>query len=149
MKSLFEESAKAEILSRVDQLSPEATRQWGKMQVSQMVCHCARALEMAMGTINPKRAFIGRILGPIFKGKYSDDSAFGKNSPTSTELIVGNSPDFEQEKKRLKDLINQFSSKGESGTTKHPHPFFGPLTPVEWGKGMYKHLDHHLKQFSA
>jgi Protein of unknown function (DUF1569) len=149
MKSLFEESAKIEMLNRVDQLLPNAARQWGKMDVSQMVCHCARALEMAMGTINPKRAFIGRILGPIFKGQYSDDSAFGKNSPTSNELIVGNSPDFEQEKKRLKDLINQFSSNGEAGATKHPHPFFGPLTPAEWGKGMYKHLDHHLKQFSA
>jgi hypothetical protein len=149
MKSLFDESAKAEILSRVDKLSQNAARQWGKMQVSQMVCHCAKGLEMAMGTINPKRVFIGRILGPIFKGKYSDESAIGKNSPTSSDLIVDNNPNFELEKKRLKDLINQFSANGEAGATKHPHPFFGPLTPVEWGKGMYKHLDHHLKQFSA
>lgn len=149
MKSLFEEAAKTEILNRVDKLSPQATRLWGKMQVSQMLGHCSKGLDMAMGTINPRRAFIGKILGPLFKGKYSDDSPFGKNSPTSAELIVDASPDFEQEKMRLKDLINRFSANGEGATTKHPHPFFGSLTGAEWGKGMYKHLDHHLKQFNA
>jgi hypothetical protein len=28
-------------------------------------------------------------------------------------------------------------------------PFFGPLTSLEWSTGMYKHLDHHLKQFGV
>jgi hypothetical protein len=150
MKSLFEESAKAEILNRIDSVSEQATRQWGKMNVSQMLCHCGHGLEMAMGTVKPKRAFIGRILGPLFKNKYSDDSSIGKNSPTATELITtASSPEFDNEKSRLRSLVTQFSNKGEAGVTKHPHPFFGSLTPVEWGKGMYKHLDHHLKQFSA
>ena len=149
MKSLFEEAAKNEILNRLDKLSPQSTRLWGKMQVSQMVYHCGRALDMAMGTINPKRVFMGKILGFLLKSKYSDESPFGKNGPTSIELRVDSLPDFELERKRLKDLINRFSANGEPGTTKHPHPFFGSLTPTEWGKGMYKHLDHHLKQFNA
>jgi hypothetical protein len=150
MKSLFEESTREEILKRVDLVSLQSARQWGKMDVSQMLSHCSHALEMAMGTINPKRALIGKILGPLFKHKYSDDSSIGKNSPTATELITTtSSPQFEKEKNRLKDLVIQFSNNGEAHVTKHPHPFFGPLTSVEWGKGMYKHIDHHLKQFSA
>ena len=31
----------------------------------------------------------------------------------------------------------------------HPHTFFGSLTADEWSLLMYKHLDHHLTQFSA
>jgi hypothetical protein len=150
MKSLFEESAREEILSRIDLVSLQSVKQWGKMDVSQMLSHCSHALEMARGTINPQRALMGKILGPLFKHKYSDDSSIGKNSPTATELITTtSSPQFDQEKSRLKELVTQFSNKGEACVTKHPHPFFGPLTPVEWGKGMYKHLDHHLKQFNA
>lgn len=150
MKSLFEESTRLEIVKRIDSVSRQSARQWGKMNVSQMLSHCGHGLDMAMGTINPRRVFLGKILGPLFKHKYSDDSSIGKNSPTSNELITtAYSPDFEKEKDRLKDLVTRFSNNGEAGVTKHPHPFFGPLTPAEWGKGMYKHLDHHLKQFSA
>jgi hypothetical protein len=29
------------------------------------------------------------------------------------------------------------------------HSFFGRLTPEEWATLMYKHLDHHLRQFGA
>ncbi|MFD1127776.1 DUF1569 domain-containing protein [Paenibacillus provencensis] len=29
----------------------------------------------------------------------------------------------------------------------NPHPFFGKLTSEEWSIGLYKHLDHHLKEF--
>ena len=29
------------------------------------------------------------------------------------------------------------------------HPFFGAMTSEEWSVLMYKHLDHHLRQFGA
>ena len=147
MKSLFEEATKVELLNRIDSISPQATRLWGMMEVSQMLCHCKRALEMACGELNPKRIFIGRIIGPIFKSKYSNEQSFDQSSPTSVELVVRDLPEFEKEKQRLKELVIQFSGGGEAKVTKRPHPFFGPLKPEEWGKGMYKHLDHHLRQF--
>ena len=31
----------------------------------------------------------------------------------------------------------------------NPHSFFGRLTPEEWAVLMYKHVDHHLRQFGA
>ena len=113
-----------------------------------MLAHCGNAFEMAMGILNPKRIFIGRIIGPMFRKKYSDDKPFDQHSPTSDELMITESRDFDAEKKRLVVLLNKFSSGGEAIATNHPHPFFGPLTPREWGIGMYKHIDHHLRQFS-
>lgn len=148
MKSLFEPTTSAEVIDRVQKVSPSSQKQWGKMEVDQMLSHCGNALEMAMGILNPKRIFIGRIIGPMFRKKYSDDKPFDQHSPTSDELKIMGHKDFDAEKKRLIDLIKRFSMGGETIATKHPHPFFGPLTPREWGIGMYKHIDHHLRQFS-
>ncbi len=148
MKSLFEPTTLAEVTERVQKVSPSSPKQWGKMEVDQMLAHCGNALEMAMGIINPKRIFIGRIIGPMFKKKYTDENPFDPNSPTSNELKVTEPKDFDAEKKRLVTLLHKFSSGGEARATTHPHPFFGPLTPREWGIGMYKHVDHHLRQFS-
>jgi len=30
-----------------------------------------------------------------------------------------------------------------------PHVLFGALTRGEWGRWAYRHVDHHLRQFSA
>ena len=149
MKSLFEPEAVAEVMSRLDALAPDAPRGWGKMNVGQMLAHCSAALEMAMGRINPPRALIGRLIGPFFRSLYTNDKPFTKGSPTDAALVMSDEKDFAKERDRLKGLVREFAACGEPKVTKNPHPFFGPLTPAEWGKGMYKHLDHHLKQFGG
>ena len=57
--------------------------------------------------------------------------------------------DFMLERQRLRESIDRFASGGSGICTKHPHFFFGPLTPVEWAVLMYQHLDHHLRQFGV
>jgi hypothetical protein len=149
MKTLFDQTVSSEILSRIEKITTDAKRQWGKMEVDQMLAHCANGLEMACGIIHPKRIFIGRIIGPLFRKKYSDEKPFDQGTPTSDELRITDKRNFEAEKLRLIDLLKKFSAGGERGVTSHPHPFFGLLEPAEWGIGMYKHLDHHLRQFGG
>jgi hypothetical protein len=72
-----------------------------------------------------------------------------KGNPTAKELIVADQRDFRREQEQLKLKIRKFHEGGEGNCTQHPHPFFGALTPYEWSRGMYKHLDHHLRQFGA
>ena len=45
--------------------------------------------------------------------------------------------------------IARFAEAGPAGCTTHPHSFFGRMTPNEWAVLMYKHVDHHLRQFGA
>ena len=149
MKSLFEKDALDEIILRVDQLQPAAQRQWGKMDVSQMMAHCSAALDMASGELILPRLFIGRLIGPFIKPIYANDKPFSRNNPTDPKLVVSDSRDFLREQGLLKAKLRQFHEGGETRCTPHPHPFFGPLTPDQWGRGMYKHLDHHLRQFGA
>jgi hypothetical protein len=147
MKSLLERTTREEILARLETFTPETQRLWGTMDVAQTLAHCASALDMATGRLNPKRTFIGRIIGPLFRANYSNEKPFGKSSPTSDELVIRESRDFNREKEHLRELINSFCEGGLAGITDRPHPFFGPLTKEEWAIGMYKHLDHHFRQF--
>jgi hypothetical protein len=149
MKTLYEKEIVDEVLSRIDKLQPGTQRQWGKMDVAQMMAHCSGALDMASGKLNLPRIFLGRVLGPLIKPVYTNEKPFAKNNPTDKKLVVSDSRDFGREQVQLKERIVRFQQGGESHCTHHPHPFFGSLTPWEWGRGMYKHLDHHLRQFGA
>jgi hypothetical protein len=149
MKNLFEQKTVEEVLSRIDSLQPLSPRQWGKMDVAQMMAHCSRAMDMASGTVNPPRMLMGRLIGSIFKPIFTNEKPFGKNSPTDKELMIADPRDFAREREQLKLRVRRFSDGGEARCTRHPHPFFGSLTPEAWSRGMYKHLDHHLRQFGA
>jgi len=49
MNTIFDENTLGDLVKRLDSLSPQSDRQWGKMSPSQMMEHCYRALEMASG----------------------------------------------------------------------------------------------------
>jgi len=149
MKNLFQREAVDEVISRIDTLQPEAQRQWGKMDVAQMMAHCSGALDMASGKLNPPRMLIGRIIGPLVRPIYTNEKPFSRNNPTDKNLVISDTRDFAREQERLKICVREFHQGGEEKCTRHPHPFFGALTPSEWSRGMYKHLDHHLRQFGA
>ncbi|MFZ3340135.1 MAG: DUF1569 domain-containing protein [Terriglobales bacterium] len=149
MKSLFEQDGAQDAIARIDSLQPASARKWGKMDVAQMMAHCSATLDMASGRLNPPRIFIGRVLGPIFKSNFTNDRPFSKNGPTDKQLKVADARDFAREQERLKANVREFHEGGEAKCTRQPHPFFGPLTAQDWSRGMYKHLDHHLRQFGA
>jgi hypothetical protein len=149
MKNLFEQETVDEVIARIDRLQPSSLRQWGKMDVAQMIAHCSITIDIASGRLNLPRIFLGRLIAPFFKSIYTNEKPFRKNGPTGKELVVADQRDFAREQEQLKLKIRQFYEGGAARCTRHPHPFFGPLTPQAWSRGMYKHLDHHLRQFGA
>ena len=149
IKSIYDQSSVEEIVNRIHQLTPVSEQLWGKMNVSQMVAHCNVGLEVAMGEKTIKRIFIGYILGPLFKSSFYNDNPFQKNLTTAELFLMEGDYDFEKEKNQLIEKVKLFSSNGPEKCTKEPHGFFGHLTPQQWGIGMYKHLDHHLRQFGV
>ena len=149
MKSLFQADAVEEVRSRIDKLQPTTQHLWGKMDVAQMMAHCSATLEVASGRVVLPRMFIGRILGPFVRPFFTNDKPFSKNGPTDKKFVIADKRDFAQEQEQLKGRVRRFHEGGEAQCTKHPHSFFGPLTPQEWATGMYKHLDHHLRQFGV
>jgi Protein of unknown function (DUF1569) len=149
MKTLYEEEAADEMLSRIDKLQPTMQRQWGKMDVAQMLAHCSAAFDMASGKLVLPRLLVGRLIGGFVRPIYSNEKPFSKNNPTDPKLVISDQRDFQREQEQLKLRVREFQEGGEAKCTRYPHPFFGSLTPYEWGRGMYKHLDHHLRQFGV
>ena len=150
MKNLYEAATTEEVKKRIAQLRPDSTRQWGKMNPGQAMAHCAVAMEWAVGDSFPPRMFIGRIFGPLIKSKLiTNDEPMRRNAPTTKSLVMKDDHDLAKEQERLRALVERFATSGPGGCTRHPHTFFGQLTPKEWATLMYKHIDHHLRQFGT
>jgi hypothetical protein len=120
------------------------------MDVAQMLAHCSASIGMAEGNVTPPRILLGRLLGPLAKKSLIlNGEPMRRNSMTEKSVLITDERDFIVEQKRLQESIDRFASGGPGICTKHPHFFFGPLTPVEWSVLTYQHLDHHLRQFGV
>ena len=151
MKNLFNATVANEVKTRLGKLGPQSERQWGKMTPSQMMAHCSVSMQWAVGEVVPeKEALPIRLIGRFVKPRvFRNEDPLRKNSPTAKSLIVADERDMDKERDRLSRLIDKFAAGGAAGCTKNPHSFFGKMTPEEWAILMYKHLDHHLRQFGA
>lgn len=150
MRNMFDASDVQEIKGRLAQLGPKSVPHWGSMTAPQAVAHCANSMEWAVGDRIPLRMFWGGILGRLIKSKViGDEMPFRRNSPTAEDLLVRDDRDLASERARLITLIDRFAEGGAAQCTTSPHSFFGRLSPQEWAVLMYKHLDHHLRQFGV
>lgn len=153
MKDLFDSAQVEGIKQRIMRLHPGSERQWGSMTPAQTLAHCTSGVQMAMGVIKPKRApFPASALGVLIKPLvFSNDKPLRRNSPSSPELFPADPAqcDFDRERAHLITTIDTFAGRGAACCSQHPHPFFGPLKPRQWAILMYKHVDHHLRQFGV
>lgn len=149
MKNLFDKDCYEEVSRRINTLTPASQRQWGKMNVAQMLAHCKAAFTVPLSDKKMPRSFLGLLVGWMVKEKLYNDSPWKKNLPTAPNFIVKGDRDFEKEKLELFELINRFYNGGPANVGRFPHPMFGTYTSAQWGQSMYKHLDHHLRQFGA
>ena len=150
MRNLFDATAVDEVKSRLQHVRPDSARQWGRMNAAQAVAHLANSMEMAVGDLRPPRVFIGRIFGPLIRRvALGNERPMERNSPTAPALRITDERNLDAERDRLVLLIDRFHAGGAARCSTHPHPFFGALTPELWAELMYKHLDHHLRQFGA
>jgi hypothetical protein len=151
MPSLYNSSDNQEIINRINKLTPDLKAEWGKMNTTQMLAHADVTMKSALGEVRLKRTLMGVLFGNRYKKKMtSTDEAFQKNLPTSKIFVTAiENKDFETEKKNLIASVQKFARLGPDGASKHPHPFFGHMTPQQWDTLVWKHLDHHLRQFGV
>jgi Protein of unknown function (DUF1569) len=149
MKNILNHLHTEEILNRIDKLNPNSQSQWGRMDVAQMLAHCSLFQDIAMGNSFPPRGLLGRLIGRFVKPILYNDKPIPHNMSTIPTILITDKKEFDTEREKLKQKIITFQNDGPAKCTTHPHPFFGKLSSEEWGKGIYKHLDHHLKQFGV
>jgi hypothetical protein len=149
MNSLFNPADRDALAQRFAELEPGAQRQWGKMDPAQMMKHCSIALGDLLGDRPVKQLFIGKLITPFIRSHVFGDKPFRRNSPTDPIYVVSAPQDFEAERTRLATLIDRVVQRGAAKVDGSVHPFFGQLSGEQWGRLIYKHFDHHLRQFGV
>jgi len=149
MPSLFDPADRRSILDRLAAIQSDSPRQWGKMDVAQMMAHCVVPLAIAAGDLPAKQSWVGRLVAPLVRPSMLGDRPMSRNGPTVPEFKVTDRRQFSTEKERLRAAIETFAARGPERVAGRPHPFFGRLSGDEWGLLMHKHLDHHLRQFAV
>lgn len=147
MESLFNPKTHKELLNRIDSLNENTAPNWGKMNVGQMAWHCQGPINIMLekNDYGMKPSWFAKV---FFKKSLYNDKPWRKGLPTATFLKTKDSKDLTTEKTKLVALINQAHELRDK-TEWTPHPAFGYFTAAQWGQLQYKHLDHHLKQFSV
>lgn len=150
MKDLFDPQVTAELISRINQLNPESPALWGKMSVDQMLAHCCVAYDMAFTNKYPKPNPVMRFLFKTFVKKgVVNEVPYKKNIPTAPAFVIVDRKNFEEEKSRLINNLEQTLALGKSHFEGKESLSFGPMSAQEWNNLFYKHLDHHLNQFGV
>ena len=150
MKTIFNLEDNINLRERIDKLSPSSVNQWGKMNAYQMIKHCIMSERMFLGDIEYDRLFIGKLFGKMaLKGILKDNAPMKKNQPTHPAFKTEGLGDTDPLKLEWKMLIKRYFDEGENQIDGLMHPFFGLMTKEQIGVYVYKHTDHHLRQFSV
>ena len=150
MKNILNKNVLKEIIERVEKVTDNDARLWGKMNSHEMLCHAADQIRLATG--EKVSAFRGNkatrtilkrliLLGmPAPKGKVETTKELkqgaGGTKPTT----------FLEDQKTLISLLKDFVDNFEEGELIE-HPAFGNMNKKEWGRLAYIHVNYHLKQF--
>jgi hypothetical protein len=112
-----------------------------------MVCHLADSLRMAMGDlpVEPKRL---PIRYPPLKQLIIYVAPFPKGAPTAPELLTRAPREWTSDVADVQALLNRAARTATTDGWPE-HPAFGALSKRAWGVLIYRHMDHHLKQFGA
>lgn len=150
LPSILDKKVADGFIQRIHQLTPQTAPKWGKMDVARMLAHCCVTYEYIFDERHDKPNFVVKAMLKTFvKKKVVSDEPYAHNSPTGPAFIVVDAKDFEREKARLIGYIQKVTEKGSAFFEGKESVSFGVLTVPEWNNMMYKHLDHHLKQFGV
>jgi hypothetical protein len=145
-RTLLDEDVVRELQARLGKLTPQSQGRWGRMSVAQMLHHLVGGIRMATGDlpIPPRKSPLR--LFPV-KQLIVFVLPFPKGAPTAPALVAADEFDFERERKEVSDLLGSF---GKRALAVWPdHPAFGRLDREDWGVMVWKHVNHHLRQFGV
>ena len=148
MRTILNESDRAEIDARLRSLSASSIARWGSMSVVGMLQHLRLSTRMAVGELAVPSANKRVFQKFPLKHLILYVLPFPKGAPTAPELKPVDAVSFEEERAAVLELMERIGTGPRDGAGP-AHPLFGPMTWREWGVATYKHADHHLKQFGA
>ena len=150
MKTIFDKAIRDAVIVRINSLNENSTANWVKMNFYQMLKHCTLYDEWMLGKNKPvyKQVFMGRLFGKTaLKDFVRDDNPLKRNMGTLSNLkVVQTNGNVVSEKLKWIELVKEFKNYSNPNFI---HSFFGKMTKEQIGYLVYKHTDHHLRQFGG
>ena len=146
--TIFNPSNFLKISERMIQLAPEAQRQWGRMNVVQMLNH----LKVATGSginlykLKDESSYVSRVLIKFLVVRLLKRIPRNAAGPKGFEIELNDALDFNREKEQVLIILEKAYT---SAYDTYLHPLFGKMSRAEWGRLIYRHFDHHLRQFNS
>jgi hypothetical protein len=146
----FTEEKRQEYRRRQESVTPHSPRQWGTMEVDQILHHLNLACGGSLGRYNlPDESYL--VSRTFFKWNLVDwfpEQPVGLRLPAGFKIRHPQRFEFAHEKAELL-IILEAARNARTADAWKPHPMFGKMTPREWGKLLQIHLDYHLRQFAT
>lgn len=151
MQNVFDAKDAQEYINRINNLTPETQRKWGKMSVDQVLAHLNVAYDLTfMPEKFPKPSFIAKfLLSRFVKPKITNEIPYKQSLPTSPAFIIADERNFEEEKAKLIGNIQRVQQLGREAFEGKENINFGKMTAQCWNNMFAKHLNHHLEQFGV
>ena len=147
MKSVFNPAVHRDLQERVQRLKPQQQAHWGRMSAAQMVAHLTDYLRMASGELECTPRKVPLRLSPL-KEIVLYVLPIPKGVATLPELIARKPGEWTAEIADLREQLNGLVERGGEALAPS-HPAFGAMSPRQWGVLVYRHMDHHLRQFGV
>jgi hypothetical protein len=147
MKSIFNGPDHRSLHDRVQRLQPDRKPHWGTMSAPQMVAHLCDSLRMASGELEVAPKKVPLRYSPL-KELVLYVLPIPRGVPTSPELIRRKPREWTEEVADLREQLNGIVQRGGEALSPE-HPAFGRLSAKQWGVLIYRHMDHHLRQFGV
>ena len=151
MQNVFDAKDAQEYINRINNLTPETQRKWGKMSVDQVLAHLNVAYDLTFTPEKfPKPSFIAKfLLSRFVKPKITNEIPYKQSLPTSPTFIIADERNFEEEKTKLIGNIQRVQQLGKEAFEGKENINFGKMTAQGWNNMFAKHLNHHLEQFGV
>jgi hypothetical protein len=150
METIFDKQTIERFKNRIEKITENSTRQWGKFTVYQMLKHATENDRMLLRDQPYKRLFIGRLFGKMALRKATkNDAPNDKNSPTHPYLVIKGIGNVEEQKKIWLNVLDKYPQLTKAHYLGFVHPFYGSMTADQVSIVAYKHIDHHLRQFGV
>lgn len=151
MQNVFDAKDAQEYINRINNLTPETQRKWGKMSVDQVLAHLNVAYDLTFTPEKfPKPSFIAKfLLSKFVKPKITNEIPYKQSLPTSPVFIIADERNFEEEKAKLIGNIQRVQQLGKEAFEGKENINFGKMTAQCWNNMFAKHLNHHLDQFGV
>ncbi len=152
MKNILQSIKYQDLEKRIRELTHQSKRRWGKMSREQMLAHCSDQIRLALAQKQPheKPNFFNRNVMKYFGLWLPRIPLRNLKAPVDiNQKYFGTaSADLETEKSNLVSLLKQVRALPQHSVLQ-PHPMYGKLNLQQWGRFMYVHIDHHLRQFNS